>query len=212
MRRVSVLFALALTLAMAAWASASQGTWGSGLGSEGDPAMAFGPKPGTNGSFSWANGSRLYYANLTSNFPGTSTFNGFEAIGVSRTDDAAAAAAGTKAAWMAPVLVSHQSSTTFSDKEQVWADNASSSPFFGNVYICWASFRGQETSPNAAPPPLLVAVSSDGGSTWTQHLVSPAANNGQRNPMDGCTVRTDSHGNAYVFGVGPSPSGGHLPF
>src|SRR6266851_3225732 len=96
-----------------------------------------------------------------------------------------------------PVLVSHQSSTTFSDKEQVWADNASSSPFFGNVYICWASFRGQEKSANAAP---------------AQHLVSPAANNGQRNPMDGCTVRTDSHGNAYVFGVGTSSSGGHLPF
>ena len=183
-----------------------------GLISDGDPAMAFGPKPGTNGAFSWANGSRLYYANLTSNFPGTSTFNGFEAIGVSRTDDAAAAAAGVKSAWMAPVLVSHQSSTTFSDKEQVWADNASSSPFFGNVYICWASFRGQEKSANAAPAPLLVAVSSDGGSTWTQHLVSPAANNGQRNPMDGCTVRTDSHGNAYVFGVGTSSSGGHLPF
>jgi hypothetical protein len=183
-----------------------------GLVADGDPALAFGPVPGSNGSFSWANGSRLYYANLTSNFPGTSTFNGFEAIGVSRTDNAAAAAAGDKSAWKTPVLVSHQSSTTFSDKEQVWADNASSSPFFGNVYICWASFRGQEKSANAAPAPLLVAVSSDGGSTWTQHLVSPAANNGQRNPMDGCTVRTDSHGNAYVFGVGTSSSGGHLPF
>jgi len=124
----------------------------------------------------------------------------------------AAAAAGDQSAWMPPVLVSHQSSTTFSDKEQVWADNASSSPFFGNVYICWASFLGQEISPNAAPAPLLVAVSSDGGSTWTQHLVSPAANNGQRNPMDGCTVRTDSKGNAYVFGVGTSQSAGHQPF
>jgi hypothetical protein len=183
-----------------------------GLVADGDPALAFGPKPGANGSFSWANGSRLYYANLTSNFPGKSTFNGFEAIGVSRTDNAAAAAAGVKSAWMPPVLVSHQSSTTFSDKEQVWADNASSSPFFGNVYICWASFRGQEKSPNAAPAPLLVAVSNDGGTTWTQHLVSPAANNAQRNPMDGCTVRTDSKGNAYVFGIGTSSSGGHLPF
>jgi len=183
-----------------------------GLVSDGDPALAFGPKPGANGSFSWTNGSRLYYANLTSNFPGKSTFNGFEAIGVSRTDNAAAAAAGVKSAWMPPVLVSHQSSTTFSDKEQVWADNASSSPFFGNVYICWASFRGQEKSANAAPAPLLVAVSSDGGTTWMQHLVSPAANNAQRNPMDGCTVRTDSQGHAYVFGIGTSSSGGHLPF
>jgi hypothetical protein len=186
-----------------------------GLIADGDPALAFGPVPASNGSFSWANGSRLYYANLASSFPGASTFKGFEAIAVSRTDNAAAAAAGGaagKAAWMPPVVVSKQSSTTFSDKEQVWADNASSSAFFGNVYICWASFRGQEKSPNAAPAPLLVAVSSDGGSTWSEHLISPAANNSQRNPMDGCTVRTDSHGNAYVFGVGTSSSGGHLPF
>jgi hypothetical protein len=174
-----------------------------GLVSDGDPAVAFGPQPGPNG-FSWANGSRLYYANLTSNFPGTKTFAGFEAIAVSRTDDAAAAAAGSKGAWKAPVLVSMQSNTTFSDKEQVWADNASSSPFFGNVYICWASFRGQEKSPNAAPAPMLVATSSDGGSTWTQQLVSPAANNRNVNPMDGCTVRTDSKGNAYVFGIARS--------
>jgi hypothetical protein len=180
------------------------GYFENGLVSDGDPALAFGPKP-VNGAFSWANGSRLYYANLTSKFPGSKAFNGFEAIGVSRTDNVGAT-------WMAPVLVSHQSSTTFSDKEQVWADNASSSPFFGNVYICWASFRGQEKSANAAPAPLLVAVSSDGGSTWTSSLVSPAANNAQRNPMDGCTVRTDSKGNAYVFGVGTSSSGGHQPF
>ena len=180
-----------------------------GLVSDGDPAMAFGPKPGPNG-FAWANGSRLYYANLTSNFPGTKTFAGFEAIAVSRTDDAAAAAAGTKSAWKPPVLVSMQSQTTFSDKEQVWADNASSSPFFGSVYICWASFRGQEKSPNASPAPMLVAVSSDGGTTWTQQLVSPAANNRNVNPMDGCTVRTDSKGNAYVFGI--AKSAGSAPF
>lgn len=174
-----------------------------GLVADGDPALAFGPRLGSTG-FSWANGSRLYYANLTSNFAAGGTeeaFKGFEAIAVSRTDHVAAAAASNKDAWMPPVLVSKQSSTTFSDKEQIWADNAASSPFFGNVYVCWADFRGQEKG-LGTPAPMQVAVSTDGGDTWTQHQVGPAANNTQRSPMDGCTVRTDSHGNAYVFGVG----------
>jgi hypothetical protein len=185
-----------------------------GLVSDGDPALAFGPQPSAGG-FSWANGSRLYYANLTSNLPAGNNeqaFRGFEAIGVSRTDDVQAAAGGDKNAWMPPVLISRQSSTTFSDKEQIWADNASSSPFFGNVYVCWAMFQGQEKSPNAAPAQLQVAVSHDGGSTWAQHPIGAAANNGQRNPLDGCTVRTDSKGNAFVFGVGTVSSGGHGAF
>jgi hypothetical protein len=186
-----------------------------GLVSDGDPAVAFGPKPGANGTFSFANGSRLYYANLTANFGTTrdeAIFKGFEAIAVSRTDDVASAAANNKAAWMPPVVISKQSGTTFSDKEQIWADNASSSPFFGTVYVCWAAFRGQEISPNAAPAPLQVAVSHDGGETWRQHQISAAANNSQRNPTDGCTIRTDSKGTAYVFGVGTVSSQGHQAF
>src|SRR5256885_5020478 len=118
-----------------------------GLVSDGDPAVAFGPKPGPDGSFSWSNGSRLYYANLTANFGATraeAAFKGFEAIAVSRTDNAQAAGAGAKSAWMPPVIVSKQGSQTiFSDKEQIWADNESASTFFGTVYACWASFRGQ---------------------------------------------------------------------
>ncbi len=191
-----------------------------GLVSDGDPAVAIGPKPGPDG-FQWGNGERLYYANLSANFGQTRTdqaFKGFESIAVSRSDDIAAAAGGVKNAWCtssaagcAPVLVSRQSSTTFSDKEQIWADNSAQSPHFGNVYICWASFVGQEKG-NAAPAPLEVAVSSDGGDTWTQHPISSAANNSQRNPADGCTVRTDSEGNAYVFGVGTVSSAGHQAF
>ena len=109
-------------------------------------------------------------------------------------------------------MISRQSNTTFSDKSQVWADNASSSPFFGNVYVCWAKFQGQEKSPNAAPAALQVAVSRDGGSTWAVRQISAAANNGQRNPPDGCTIRTDSRGNAYVFGVGTVSSAGGQAF
>ena len=190
-----------------------------GLVSDGDPGVAIGPEPGTGG-FSWSNGERLYYSNLTANFGATRTdqaFKGFEAIAVSRTDDIQAAANSVKDAWCvgkagcAPVLVSRQSTTTFSDKSQIWADNASSSPFFGTVYVCWAAFVGQEKG-NAAPAPLQVAVSHDGGDTWRQHQISAAANNGQRNPEDGCTIRTDSHGNAYVFGEGTSSSNGKQVF
>jgi hypothetical protein len=175
-----------------------------GLVADGDPGVAFGPAPDSSGHFSWATGSRLYYSNLTSNVGATRTdqaFKGFEAIAVSHTDDVHAAAAGDASAWSNPVLVSKQSSTTFSDKSQVWADNASSSPFFGTVYVCWAAFAGQEKG-NAAPAPLQVAVSHDGGNTWTQRQISAAAANAQRSPPDGCTIRTDSHGTAYLFGIG----------
>jgi hypothetical protein len=175
-----------------------------GLVSDGDPGVAFGPRPAANGGFSWANGSRLYYSNLTSNFGATKrdeAFKGFEGIAVSRTDNVPAAAANDASAWMDPVLVSKQNATTFSDKEQIWADNASSSPFFGRVYVCWADFRSNSHG-NALPTPLIVARSSDGGSTWTQKQVGPATDNGINSQPDGCTVRTDSHGNLYVFGVG----------
>jgi hypothetical protein len=175
-----------------------------GLVSDGDPAVAFGPRPGPNGTFSWANGSRLYYANLTSNFSANrklETFRGVEAIAVSATDDVRAAAANNASAWTAPVIISRQSSTTFSDKEQIYADNASSSRFFGHVYVCWSSFRSNSHG-NALPIPLTVARSADGGRTWITRQVGPASSNGINQQADGCVVRTDSTGNVYVFGVG----------
>jgi hypothetical protein len=164
-----------------------------GLQSDGDPAVAFGPVR-ANGSFSWANGSRLYYASLASG----PAVKGFEAITVSRTDDVRAAAAGTKSAWRPPVIVSKQNSALFTDKEQVWADNVSASPFFGNVYVCYAAFRSQEKG-NALPQPIVVARSTDGGDTWSTKQVSSAQLNGNNPGRDGCTVRTDSKGVVYVF-------------
>lgn len=181
-----------------------------GLVSDGDPAVAFGPVPDASGHFSWSNGSRLYYANLTSNFATTKrdeTFKGFEAVAVSRIDGPAStgltqAIVSDKNNWMPPVIVTKQSSTTFSDKEQVWADNAASSPFFGHVYVCLASFRSLSGG-LALPQPLIVATSTDGGDTWTVKQVTSASNN----PFNmvhgfgrsGCTIRTDSHGVVYVF-------------
>ncbi len=174
-----------------------------GLVSDGDPALAFGPRMGSDGTFSWGNGSRLYYANLTSNFASTRTdaaFKGYEAIAVSHADDVQAAAASDASAWSAPSLISKQSSTTFSDKEQIWVDNAASSPHFGTVYVCWATFRSNSLG-QALPTPLMVSRSTDGGDSWITSQVGPATDNGINQQPDGCTIRTDSHGAVYVFGM-----------
>ena len=186
-----------------------------GLVSDGDPALAFGPRPGSDGTFSWANGSRLYYANLTSNFftnKRDETLKGTEGIAVSRTDNVAAAAAGMPSAWMDPVIASKQSAITFSDKDQIWADNAATSPFFGYVYVCAVSAR------SGFAAPLVVARSTDGGDTWTQKQLTNASGN-PFNPVQGvgrsgCTVRTDSNGVVYVlanqFAVGLPGFGSHI--
>jgi hypothetical protein len=182
-----------------------------GLVSDGDPAVSFGPKPDASGHFSWANGSRLYYANLTSNFSsarGEQEFRGDEAIAVSRIDGnpLTPAIVANKNSWMPPVIASRrQSNTAFADKEQIWADNAASSPFFGTVYLCYAEFRSRGSHQNAnAPVPLVVLVSRDGGSTWEKDQLSPAgtdphSRNATGFGLSGCTVRTASNGVAYIF-------------
>jgi hypothetical protein len=173
-----------------------------GLASSGDPAVAFGPRP-VNGEFSWANGSRLYYANLTGSiadgFPQVAPFRGFLGIGVSRLDHPTRSSVLDKNSWMPPVIASSRTSaTSFEDKEQIWADNAETSPFFGNVYVCVDDFRSLSRG-QAFSQTVEVDISGDGGQTWKVKQISTATTNVARGFHAGCTVRTDSHGVVYVF-------------
>ena len=98
------------------------------------------------------------------------------------------------------MIASKQSGAQFSDKEQIWADNAQSSPYYGNVYVCYANFRSN--SATGGNQPLEVLTSTDGARNFTQHQVTSATNNvHSRNGFgrSGCTVRTDSKGVVYVF-------------
>src|SRR5215467_7189736 len=173
-----------------------------GLRSRSDPGVAFGPVP-KNGTFSYANGTRLYYSTLATNLTDTRIqqggINSTEAITVSHIDNLTPAGVADQSNWSKPFFVpAHIATSAGLDKEQVWADNAASSPFFGRVYVCYTDFHSFSRGNNFALFPS-VAVSTDGGQTWTTHHVAPPTTSIPQGQHQGCTVRTDSNGNVYAF-------------
>src|SRR3954469_23626300 len=175
-----------------------------GLVSDGDPAVAWGPSPSRDGTFAAGNPERAYYANLTANFStlrSDEAFKGYEAIAVSHTTNLGQAMAGNNSGWSRPAIVSEarQSSSTFSDKEAVWADNVETSQYFGNVYICWTDFRSATLTGNGNAP-IMISRSTDGGDTWSRGIQLTAAhNNASAGGRQGCDLKTDSNGVLYVF-------------
>jgi len=165
---------------------------GGSLVSDGDPVIAFGPKPTSGGGFSYANGARAYYAGLASFAPGAANGNQApELLAVSRSDN-------DGVSWTDPVVAAGGHGFKFNDKEAIWADNNPVSPFFGRVYISWTQFRGSVFT--FFGEPIVISYSADGGNTWSKpNQLSAAHNNGTVGGRQGSTVRTGPDGTVYVF-------------
>src|SRR5437899_2568082 len=82
------------------------------------------------------------------------------------------------------------------DRESGWADNNTSSPHFGNMYVSWNDF-------NVGGGALQVRVSTDNGNTWTQHGITSSFIRDVQITGDPVT------GNVYIAGM--DEGGGGFP-
>lgn len=166
-----------------------QASWqGRGVISDGDPVLAFGPKPDGVGGFSYAHGARAYYASLAT----VVAAKGLEYVVVSYSDD-------DGATWSAPVVgTTKTASSEFDDKNWLTVDTSPASPYFGRVYLSWTEFRSATSTGNGAEP-VMVAASSDGGLSFgAPKQLSPAGNNGTGNGRQGSASTVGPDGTVYV--------------
>jgi BNR repeat-like domain len=163
---------------------------GGSLVSDGDPALAYGPKPDGAGGFTYANGARVYYAGLASVASGFEQGNQApEDLTVSRSDD-------NGVTWTNPVLAVASQGHDFNDHEQIAVDTNASSRFFGRVYLAWTDFNSLPSTSE----PAKVSYSADGGSSWSApNQLSPAYNNGSKGGRQDAYVAVGPDGTVYVF-------------
>ncbi len=156
--------------------------------SDGDPVIAYGPKPDAEGHYSWANGERAYYASLAT----VTTMKGYEYIIVSHSDD-------NGATWSPPTTASTRTNAAqFNDKNWITVDDNASSPYFGQVYVSWTAFRSA-TVRGYGNEPVMVSVSTDGGASFGKpKQLSPAGNNGTSNGRQGTSSSVGPDGTVYI--------------
>jgi hypothetical protein len=166
---------------------------------DGDPTLAWGPKPNGSGGFkalNATNGARLYAGTLL----GSPTFGpAKEQIGVFYSDD-------NGSTWTGPIVISTRDNpVSFNDKIAIATDTNPSSPFFGSVYVSWTLFKGNPTlnfgeAPVFSPEPIVIAHSTDGGTSWSKPVqLSQSANNGFVGGRQGSTPEVAPNGDVYVF-------------
>ena len=72
------------------------------------------------------------------------------------------------------------------DKNHLWVDNSTSSPYVGNIYSAWSDF-------SSSPTRVEIVRSTDDGATWSSPIEISDS------PFDhGVHIQTDANGNVYV--------------
>jgi hypothetical protein len=135
--------------------------YGAGGGNSGDPTTAI----GLDGR---------YYVGYISNSYG---------IGNSYSTDQGSS-------WVA-VQVAPNPGGSGNDKNHLWIDNVTSSPYEGTLYVAWTAFGGSNNND------VCVSYSTDGGLTWSSpHNVSGPLNAGDQ--CQGVNIQTGPNGEVYV--------------